>query len=87
MVKAPDGYTLLHVAKNESVTTTGQRRECWTALSARSRLRVWDHDITPQPGISSELKALEWLALAPAMHGPVHVADVDAMLQRMAPAA
>jgi len=82
LCQAPEDYVLLQVAKSESVTPAGERREQWTASAARSGVRIWDHDVLPQRGVNSELRALEWLALAPAVHAPITAAAVDAMQQR-----
>lgn len=80
MHELPEGYVVAATQQLESVAEDGTTTKAWKSTAVSKSIRVWDHDVPPQPQSSSQLKAMEWLSLAPKLHAPIAAEDVDAML-------
>jgi hypothetical protein len=76
----PEGFqgtVLERQANEESESTTAN---AWKAVGKFNGLHYWGHDTTPS-ATDGLRRALDWLPLAAAVHGPVQVSDVEAAMQ------
>jgi hypothetical protein len=64
------------------VAADGSESIKWRVESTASSSRIWDHAVVPE-GTDPRIRALEWLALAPALHRPVDPAAVLAMQEKL----
>jgi hypothetical protein len=78
----PEGYSIVSVSSDSTVSSEGSMQREWTVQSSASQIRVWEHSVHPAT-TSSRLRAFEWLEVAPVLHNDVSTEDVAAMQREL----
>ena len=76
-IELPSGYRAVHLHREEK---DGVVR--WVSCSSSQKVRVWEQDVPPA-ATTGRIRALEWVKLAPQLHGQVSPEDVEKRMQSM----